>query len=547
MSKPTRAPSNRRIPPRSSYNSVVEVVRDDMPTYTKGSVLRQYDDDRYKEAQEAMDMIAKGRRTFSSYDPDLQGWIRLLERSQDKKMRAELKNRKPLRKAPPRRAAGIPLPPGKAPHSVAYRPKPYVKSRTYYKTPTPRKKTGMNWSAPDSMGSTIGGWLGHGIQGVVKALTGFGDYKVRGNSLMSGTLGGNPPIMRNSRSNGIIVRHREYLADVFAATAFTTTTYPINPGLISTFPWLQQQADSFEQYKFRGLVFEFKTMSSDAVLSTSASSALGTVIMSTQYNVLDQVFTDKRTMENYEYANSSKPSCSILHPIECKMSQTTVSELYVRTGGISAGDLRLYDLGNFSIAVQGMQNAAANQVIGELWCTYEIEFFKPKLLIGGGALLTDHWFGTGTNIFSDLAQFGLPTTMSKRSGSNLGTILQIPVSGGAPNLIVFPLYVVDGKYLITYAFSGSVNTATTPPYTAAGAKVNCITQSVMIGGTSSFTLTPPGTTAAVMGFTLQQVIQITQSLPGVPPSFEIAWNAGTYPSGVQICDLIITQLAPGTN
>ncbi|AIF34804.1 capsid protein [Sewage-associated circular DNA virus-13] len=221
-------------------------------------------------------------------------------------------------------------------------------------------------STTKSLGGTIGAHLGHGLQTVIKALTGFGDYEVESNSLMPGTLGGDPPIIQNSRNNSHVVHHREYIGDVYASTAFSIQTYPLNPGLLSSFPWVSQQADSYEQYKFRGAVFEFKSMSSDAVLSSAASSSLGTVIMSTQYNALEAPFSDKRTMENYEYANSAKPSCSMLHPIECKMSQTTVSELYVRTGVVSQGDLRLFDLGNFSIAVQGKQNVGANQVIGEL-------------------------------------------------------------------------------------------------------------------------------------------------------------------------------------
>lgn len=459
----------------------------------------------------------------------------------------------------------IPPPPGKAPARRAYKPRPYkpvyskgYTAKSYYRTPTPvkktmsRKKTTSTRNYPDSVGATIGGYLGHGIQGVVKALTGFGDYKVAGNSLMSGPLGGNPPIIRNSRNNGIIVRHREYLADVFAATSFTTNTYPINPGLIQSFPWLQQQADSFEQYKFRGLVFEFKSMSSDAVLATSASSALGTVIMSTQYNVLDEVFTDKRTMENYEYANSTKPSLSMLHPIECKMSQTTVSELYVRTGIVSAGDLRLYDLGNFVIAVQGMQNAAANQVIGELWCTYEVEFFKPKLLVGGGALLSDHYYGAGANLFSTVAQYGISGTMVQRSGSNLGTVLQLPgIAPYAANAIVFPRHIVDGTFMITYILKGSVATAASPTYTASGTTVNIdvVSSKVLIlqNNAASWDLVPNATFNGTAQLMLQQVVRVIQTLPGTPAGMTITWTAGAYPTGNQTCELIITQLAPSIN
>lgn len=216
--------------------------------------------------------------------------------------------------------------------------------------------------------------LGKGLSALI---TGFGDYKIAENTLMTGGL--DPPTVINSVKNGgVIVRHREYLQDINASTPFNITTLAINPGILTTFPWLSAIASHFEQYKFRGLLFEFKSLASDAVLSTATSSALGSVVMATQYNALNPPFINKFTMENYEFANSAKPSLSFIHPIECAKTDTSVQELYVRTGTPVAGsDLRLYDLGNFNIASVGMQ--ASVGVCGELWCTYEIELLKPKL------------------------------------------------------------------------------------------------------------------------------------------------------------------------
>lgn len=222
----------------------------------------------------------------------------------------------------------------------------------------------------DSLGGLI-------TKGLSYLISGFGDYKVNENTLLTGGI--NPPEVVNSANDGgVIVRHREYLGDVNATIDFTPTRYFINPGLSSTFPWLSNIALSFEQYRIRGMLFEYKSLSSDAVLSSATSSALGAVIMSTQYDVLDDIFPDKFTMENYLYANSDKPSCSFIHPIECKKNQTSVSELYTRDETIpNNADQRLYDLGVFTIATVGMQ--AASGVAGELWCTYEIELYKPKI------------------------------------------------------------------------------------------------------------------------------------------------------------------------
>jgi len=218
---------------------------------------------------------------------------------------------------------------------------------------------------------------------VGRTIRGFGDYSIKHNTIMSGGM--SPPMITNSVvTGGVILRHREYLRDISAATNFTNLQFDVNPGINATFPWLSQIATSFEQYKFRGLVFEFKSMAADVVLSNAASTALGTVIMGTKYNVLELPFTNKFEMENWEFTSSCKPSCNLMHPIECAASQTPVDMLYIRTSnatqGAMAGDLRLYDLCNFNIAVQGMQNTGQDGTsIGELWATYEVELYKPKL------------------------------------------------------------------------------------------------------------------------------------------------------------------------
>lgn len=209
-------------------------------------------------------------------------------------------------------------------------------------------------------------------------MRGFGDYRVKSNSLKFGGM--SPPMIVNSVQNGgIIVRHREYIADISTSVAFLNRNLPINPGMVTTFPWLAQVANAFEQYRFRGLAFEFKSLSADALVSGSTSVGQGSVIMATQYNSLSPGFSTKIEMENYEYANSCKPSCSFMHPVECDLRQTPNTPLYIRSGAIPAdADERLYDMGNFNLATVGIPTGTDNNVCGELWATFEIEFFKPK-------------------------------------------------------------------------------------------------------------------------------------------------------------------------
>jgi hypothetical protein len=275
--------------------------------------------------------------------------------------------------------------------------KRYPKQNSNYKNNNYRNKNySLGASLGEAAGNAIGGplggkigaFLGKGAQQMFKSLTGFGDYKIQANTLMKGGM--TPPMIVNSiNRGGYIVRHREYLQDISSTTSFTVNNYFINPGLSSSFPWLSQVASSFEEYSFRGLVYEFKSTSSDAVLSSATSPALGTISMATAYNSLNANFASKVEMENYEFANSDKPSVCFYHPIECKLNQTPVSILYVRDNAVPNGaDQRLYDLGNFQIATSGMQ--ASGGVLGELWVTYEIELYKPKFY-NGGQIYTDHY------------------------------------------------------------------------------------------------------------------------------------------------------------
>lgn len=231
-------------------------------------------------------------------------------------------------------------------------------------------------------GGPIGAALGSYGGGLISRAFGLGDYKVKRNSLMglggqrgvSGVYG--PPRVQNSL-NGIRISHREFISDVKSTTTFENTVFRIQPGDQTVFPWLSQVALNFEQYRFHGLIFEYRATSADALNSTNT--ALGTVIMGTDYNVYADPFTNKQQMENNEYTTSTKPSNSMMHPIECHPRESQVDIRFTRTDVLpTQGDLRLYDVGNFQFATVGSQ---AEATIGELWCSYDIEFFKPQISV----------------------------------------------------------------------------------------------------------------------------------------------------------------------
>lgn len=152
---------------------------------------------------------------------------------------------------------------------------------------------------------------------------------------------------------------------------------PVQPGIPFLFPWLHKLAGLFETYRIIKLVFFYKATSADAVLSSSASTALGSVIMMAQYNVLADPPISKREMLNNATAKSIKPSNSCAFPVNPHSSYKT---LFVRTPTTpEGGDRRLYDQCDFHLATEGMQGAPGSGAIGELSVMAVMQFSKPTL------------------------------------------------------------------------------------------------------------------------------------------------------------------------
>lgn len=240
-------------------------------------------------------------------------------------------------------------------------------------------------AAGNILGGPAGGQVGGLVNRALYALTGFGDYKIHTNALLEETNG--PPAIINRSNKEFVVRHREYITDVYSASGtagspstFGILSYPINPGDSKTFPWLSTVADKFEQYRIEGMVFEYKSLYSDAVVTQNGS--IGSVVLATEYNAGAPPFSSKQAMENYQFAQSAKPSMSILHPIECANKQNVLSELYIRPADVPANeDVKTYDFGDFQIASQGIPLGTAGAAVnlGELWVSYQIALIKPRI------------------------------------------------------------------------------------------------------------------------------------------------------------------------
>jgi hypothetical protein len=240
------------------------------------------------------------------------------------------------------------------------------------------------------------------------------------------------------------------------------------------------------------------------------SGAPGVVVMATNYNANAAPYDTKQEMENSEFAVSVKPTNALIHGVECAKGETVLNQLYVRKGAPPAGqDLRLYDIGTFQFGSQ--QNPI--QVLGELWVSYCVEFFKPILPddVGGNILSSRYIRGT----VDASNRFGTFTA------ANAGDLtLTFPNS----NSFSFEAY-PGNKYLVILAWNGIIaspvmptmavtgGSFTTPvggyyPANSPASATNVLWYGVVLCNPESFSITIIGSGGGIIPTTLD--ITVTQ-------------------------------------
>lgn len=307
----------------------------------------------------------------------------------------------------------------------------------------------------------------------IKNWFGQGDYTVNTNSIINAAGG--------DTSNLSLVTHgqhytdftfREYLGDIFsgipsnvgnatsAVSAFNITTYPINPGLQMLHPWLSPIAQQFEQWEPLGYVFEFKSTMTDFSTQTN----LGSIIMATDYDVLDQVYTTKVDMMNSQYASEGKPTENMIHGLECDPALRPTKIFYVRSSNPIAvngvvPDLREYDLGNFSVATVNVpltrptsSTAWVPVTLGSLYVHYTVRLYKQQIANGlpmKGQLMSIFSCGTpGGQIPSWTDPFGAGTPTAV--WDNMGLIFSTVNRGTSTTSgqIRFPSWITSGIFMV---------------------------------------------------------------------------------------------------
>lgn len=223
------------------------------------------------------------------------------------------------------------------------------------------------------------------------------------------------------------VRHREYIMDLVAGagspSAFDVQSLPVNPGQVSTFPWLSRIAANYESYRFDSLKFCYET---------EASTALGgSLVLAFDYDAADPAPTSKQQALMYRSSVRSAPWTACEHKSIMEDLRKAKSN-YVRPGAQPAGtDVRQYDIGNFFAISQGVSTAGAT--LGELYVEYDVVLMTPVLegfpssVFVGGTVNSDGKTITPANPFGE----GVNQLQAGAYGFsiNSASVLNFPNSG----------------------------------------------------------------------------------------------------------------------
>lgn len=204
-------------------------------------------------------------------------------------------------------------------------------------------------------------------------------------------------------ADSIVVSHRSLVKTITGTTTFSVSSLVANPGMASGFPWLAKLASKYEQYRFRKLIYDYR--------SVCATSEAGVVMMSFDYDALDPAPVSKsdqaQTIPNAE--NNAWVNNRLVVPVDQTIR-------FTRQGSVASSDLKTYDLGNMWISTA---YGTGTNTWGELYVEYEVELKRPSQ----GTEQT--WVGTASTLastsapFAGLTQYGTAPPCSVASGTTL--------------------------------------------------------------------------------------------------------------------------------
>lgn len=209
----------------------------------------------------------------------------------------------------------------------------------------------------------------------------------------SGLSTGSAKVVR-AQDGSIRVTHRELVLSVTGTTAFAVAkSFPINPGMPQSFPWLSNLAQNYQFYRFNKLKYCYYTR--------TGSNVPGSVMLVPDYDAADASPTNEVIASSYKDVQEDAPWKDIDCPLSSQDLNMTEKDKYIRSGSLAVNqDIKTYDSGNMFICT--IDGTAVNW--GKLWVEYDVTLRVPQtpssgfggngIIVGGGAFSQTAMFGT---------------------------------------------------------------------------------------------------------------------------------------------------------
>lgn len=244
----------------------------------------------------------------------------------------------------------------------------------------------------------------------------------------------NGPIERSrGHQERMVVQREMVLSNIVSSTGFALmATISIQPGLVSSFPWLSKEAQNWQQYNVEELVVEY--------IPTTGTNTLGEIIISPEYDVSNAApDSEINAMQNL---GAVADSCwtRIVCPLDRKAMHGLGPRKFIRTGNVS-GDLKTFDAAKVHIFTNNF--ASGGVVCGKLYFRYKISLMVPQN--------APNTFGSPRNVFFSRLQTDLAMP-----SSSLIPIFQQVIANGLGATVATPytqLILPSGNYRFDWTFN----------------------------------------------------------------------------------------------
>jgi hypothetical protein len=295
------------------------------------------------------------------------------------------------------------------------------------------------------------------------------------------------PARTQTLRGGVRIAHREFIGNITNTMAFTATGLSLNPGLLSSFPWLAPQANLYEQYRFTRLCFHF--------LTRSPTTQSGTIILAPEYDAADPPPATEQQVTAYQDVVENVPWRDIVCTLDPRSMFPLGSRKFTRSGPVSFTDIKTYDAGTFYYCTTGSDT----NLLGKLWVDYEVEFYTPQIPTTTplGPTMSSFY----TNAVSQSLISGITSSMSFpiQAFNALGIV---PLVVGTGTNFVMP----SGTYIITACidtFGGVPTTLAGVPASAIFVTISIYAGAVLLAQTSSNSVATQNVSGSSIPLTLQ--------------------------------------------